>query len=343
MLWKRDLIKILAVLLLVCGCAEEIPPDKLADFGHGSPRPDCSYHIDLGREPYYRKPVVVSMDWSEPIKLSGSLNTPCPEDAVEISRDGKTLYFFWSPTVNATNEELLHITTGTYWAERVGDNLGEFTNPRLFDLQKGADGGSVDSRLSFTPEGDFVYFHSTRTDNLGHQQSPPIDDTMDIYVAPISNGEPEPALNLGEPVNSVYLDGEHALSPDGLRLFLTSTRPGGLGGADIWVSTQTNGIWSTPINLDLPINSASMDGQPGFAADDPNTMYFVSERDGPASIYRSTYDGKRWSEPEMVITGYVGEPSLIGDGSVMYFVHVFVDDKGIFGSDIWYVQQVRGE
>jgi len=343
MLWNRDLIKILIILLLVCGCAGESTQDILSAFGHGSPRPECRYHIDPDRDPYYREPLVVSPDWSEAVKLAEPLNSLCPEDAVEISPDGKTLYFFWSPTVNAPYEELLHITTGTYWAERVGDNLGEFTNPRFFDLQKGVEGGSVDGRLTFTPEADFVYFHSTRSSNTGYQQSPPIDDPMDIYVAPVIDGEPGPATNLGEPINSVYLDGEHTLSTDGSRLFLTSTRPGGLGGADIWVSAQTNGVWSAPINLGAPINSAAMDGQPAFAAHDADTMYFVSDRDGPSSIYRSTYDGQEWRDPELMITGYVGEPTLVADGSVMYFVHVLVDDQGVFGADIWYVQQVSRE
>ncbi len=34
-------------------------------------------------------------------------------------------------------------------------------------------------------------------------------------------------------------------------------------------------------------------------------------------------------------TGYVGEPSLVGDGSIMYFVHVMVNDEGVYGSNIW--------
>ncbi len=149
--------------------------------------------------------------------------------------------------------------------------------------------------------------------------------------------EPGAAVNLGEPVNSIYLDGEHALSPDGTQLFLTSDRPGGFSETDIWVSAKTSGVWSTPVNPGVPINTENWEGQPGFAANDPNTMYFVSDRDGPSSIYRSAYNGTNWSEPEMVITGYVGEPSLTENGNIMYFVHVLVDDDGVFGSNICYV------
>jgi Tol biopolymer transport system component len=283
---------------------------------------------------------VVSDDWSQPVMVAAPVTDACPNDAIQISRDGRTLYFFWSPTVNGSNAELLHEHTGTYKAERVGDDPGIFGEPTYFELQKGVEGGSVDGKPCFSPAGDRVYFHSTRADNLGYRATPPTDDYLDIYVAPISNGEPGPAVNLGAPVNSVYLDGEHDLHPDGERLFLASNRPGGSGGVDIWVSSRTGDQWTEPVNLGGTINSAHSDAQPAFAVDYPDTMYFVSDRDGPSSIYRSTLNGAQWSEPEMVLTGLVGEPSLVGDGSIMYFVHVLVNDQGVYGSNIWYVERL---
>jgi len=283
-------------------------------------------------------PQVVAAGWSTPVKLP-TLNTACPEDAIEISRDGSTLYFYWSPTVGASNDELLNGTTGTYRATRIGSDPGTFANPRFYELRRDAPGGACDGELSFTPSGDQVYFHSTRAANTGYQQQPPVDDYLDIYVATITGGRPDPAQNLGPVVNSPYPDGEHGLSPDGSKLYLTSGRPGGLGAGDIWVSTRTGSDWSMPVNLGAPINSSADELQPTFAADDPGTMYFVSNRDGPAAIYRSTLNGSSWSEPELVITGYVGEPSLVADGSILYFVHVLVDAAGVFGSDIWYVRR----
>ncbi len=328
-------LALLMATTLLFGC----PDEEDFKFGHGSPRPECMFSIDRDRPAYYDEPVVLAADWSAPVMLAPPLTDECPNDAVEISRDGRTIYFYWSPTVGGSNEELLHAHTGTYRAERIGSDPGLFGDPTYFELQKGIENNSVDGRTSFTPTEDFVYFHSTRAENLGYQADPPLNDYLDIYVAAVVDGEPGVATNLGEPVNSVYLDGEHALHPDGERLFLASDRPGGLGGVDIWLSTRDGEEWSDPVNLGAPINSEHSEAQPGFAADDPDTMYFVSNRDGPSSIYRSTFDGQRWSEPEMVVTGYVGEPSLVADGSLMYFVHVLVDDQDVFGSYIYYVER----
>lgn len=313
------------------------PPDS-ATFGHGSPRPECRQAAATGRSAYYAAPQVVADGWGTPVRLAEPLTDACPNDAIEISRDGRVLYFFWSPTVNGSHAELLHAHTGTYRAERVGADPGVFGAPTYFELQQGVEGASVDAAPSFSPDGSRVWFHSTRSQNLGYRLAEPVDDYLDIYVAEITDGVPGVAVNLGEPLNSIHLDGEHGLHPDGRRLFLTSTRPGGIGGADIWVSEQTDTGWDVPRNLGSPVNSAHWDGQPGFVADDPALMYFVSDRDGPMSIYRTRYDGATWSEPEMVMSGYVGEPAPVGDGSILYFVHVLVDGDGVYGSDIWYVE-----
>jgi len=325
-----------ALAFLVAGCAD-VGDDP--NFGNGSPRPECRTTQDPNRAPYAAEPTVVAPDFGTPVELPGPITDDCPNDAVEISRDGSTLYFFWSPVVKGTPDDLLAPESGTYTARRNGDDPGSFDEPTYFALQKGVEGQSVDGEVSFTPDGSQVYFQSTREGNTGLVAIEPTDDYLDIYVADVVDGVPGEARNLGEPVNSSYPDGEHALSPDGTRLFLTSSRPGGQGGTDIWVAEKTGDGWGEPVVLPAPINSDANELQPAFAADDPDTMYFVSDRTGAATIFRSTFADGEWGEPEVVITGYVGEPSLVADGSVMYFVQVLVDDKGIFGSNIWYVER----
>jgi hypothetical protein len=287
-------------------------------------------------------PVTVAPDWGPPVRLGPPINTPQPEDAIEISPDGRRLYFMRTTDVleKLTPQQLLSRPNGTYVAQRIG-GPGEFGPPRFYNLEKGV-ALSLSGETSHTADGKTVYFHSIRPTNLGYQQRPPKDDILDIYVAEVRDGEPGPGVNVGPPVNSVYPDGEHFITPDGKTLYFTSSRPGGLGGYDIYVSHQTEQGWSEPENLGPPINTPRNEGQPAFAFGDLDTMYWTSNRDPTigTAIYRSHRgpDG-RWSEPELVLKGIVGEPTLTADGRLLYFVHVLTDAQGVFDADIWYVER----
>lgn len=336
MKWLAFLI--LAILLSAGACL--LSCDNKSDNPEEiSPYPECgkgpSDRVDI------HTPTVEAADWGQPVRLGEPVNSPCPEDAIEISRDGMTLYFlFTKDHIDLmTPEEIISRPNGTYKANRIG-GPGDFDMPTYYDLGKGSD-GSLDGELSFTPDGNQVYFHSLRAANTGYQADPPVDDFLDIYVANIVHGEPSAGVNLGTPVNSVYGDGEQAIHPDGITLYFASHRPGGAGGADIWVSTKSGSTWSNPENLGSPINSYASDIQPAFTADG-DTMYFMSDRNFliGAAIYRSHRNEDGWSNPELVISGVAGEPSLTADGSLIYFVHVLMDADGSFDTDIWYVERV---
>jgi hypothetical protein len=318
---------LLFTLALVMGCKDGISPPL--------PEERCS-------KPPHRRvdahtPESVVPDWGQPVRLGSPINTPCPEDAIEISRDGQYLYFYGTKDLfeNLPANEIFSSVNGTYKATRTASPV-DFSEPIFYDLGKGID-QSLDGELSFTPDGQKVYFHSNRSTNTGYRQNPPVDDFLDIYVADIIGGEPGPGRNLGPPVNSIYPDGEHAIHPDGVSLYFASTRPSGTGEEDIWISIRNGSSWSNPANLGAPINSNRKDYQPTFTADG-NTMYFASERDLNVgiAIYRSQRNGDTWGRPELVIKGIVGEPSLTADGKSLYFVHVLTDANGIFDADIWY-------
>jgi hypothetical protein len=322
--------------ILACfSCAADKPPIPPIFV---LPHPECA------KSPHPRvdahTPETVVADWGAPVRLGSPINTPCPEDAIEISRDGRFLYFYFTKDLleNLPPSERFSPLNATYRAERTG-GPGDFGEATLFDLGQGTD-QSLDGELSFAPDGRLVYFHSLRAANLGYQQNPPVDDFLDVYEADIVDGEPGPGRNLGAPVNSIYPDGEHAIHPDGTTLYFSSTRAGGLGGTDIWSSTRQGANWTEPANLSAPINSAANDLQPAFTADG-GTVYFVSDRDPltGGAIYRSNRDGDSWSEPELVIKGIVGEPSITADGRYLYFVHVLTDAAGLFDADVWYCER----
>lgn len=289
-------------------------------------------------------PEVMVSDWEQPRRLGPPVNTPRPEDAIEISPDGKRLFFMYAKDLleNMSPKEMLSRPNGTYVATRIGGPT-DFSKPVFYDLGKGTS-QSLDGELSFSPDGTKVYFHSVRAKNTGYQQDPPKDDFLDIYVADIVDGVPTPARNLGPPVNSVYPDGEHAIHPDGVTLYFTSSRPGGLGKNDIWVSRQDGTSWSNPVNLGNPINSDKNDLQPAFTSDG-NTMYFSSDRNPRIgmAIYRSKRIGKSWTKPELVMKGIVGEASITADGKYFYFVHVLTDANVVFDADVWVSERKPSE
>ncbi len=334
---KISLTFFICLLLLLCtgGCKKNSPSQSNEEVVYPGCQKEGSSRQDT------RNPQSMVSDWSQPVRLNAPINTLCPEDAIEISADGQYLYFLFTSDIldSLTPAEILAPQNNTYCAARIG-GPGDFGAPVYYNLGKGT-GGSMDGEVSFTPDGTKVYFHSNRTANLGYNHEPFMNDFLDIYVADIVNGEPSAAINLGEPVNSIYPDGEHAIHPDGITLYFASKRPGGLGGADIWRSTLTDNLWSEPVNLGAPINSAAEDLQPTFTIDG-DTMYFTSTRGiSGAAIYRSVYNDGNWGTPEMVISGVVGEASLTADGQYLYFVHVLSDAEGNFDADIWYCYRNR--
>ena len=92
-------------------------------------------------------------------------------------------------------------------------------------------------------------------------------------------------VNLGAVVNSPYIEQHPAISKDGLSLYISSTRPGGYGGTDIWVSRRASidDPWRAPENLGPNINSAGNDVAPTFTPDG-HEMYFHSNGRGGCGL-----------------------------------------------------------
>ena len=132
-------------------------------------------------------------------------------------------------------------------------------------------------------------------------------------------------------LNTTFTDGCPILSPDGLRLYMASNRPGGLGGLDIWVAKRSTvaAAWGAPVVLPAPVNSSSDDFCPTPVKG--GGLFFVSARVvtgacGGADIYvtRLRYGG--WDDPSNLgcqVNSAAGEagPSLVvaGHTPVLYF------------------------
>src|SRR2546421_8826837 len=98
----------------------------------------------------------------------------------------------------------------------------------------------------------------------------PIEASAAIWPAPI---------NLGSAINATASDQGPAISPDGLSLYFTSNRTGGLGGFDMYVSQRASvdGLWGSPVNLGPALNTTSDEGNPAFSRDG-RLLFFQSKR-----------------------------------------------------------------
>jgi Tol biopolymer transport system component len=94
--------------------------------------------------------------------------------------------------------------------------------------------------------------------------------------------EPE---HLGPPNRDGSAEQGASVSRDGLTLYFTSTRPGGLGGFDIWVSQRAreDEAWGEPVNLGPAVNSPADDVGPALTSGG-DLLFFQSNRPGSRQI-----------------------------------------------------------
>jgi hypothetical protein len=201
---------------------------------------------------------------------------------------------------------------------------------------------SLDGCPFASPDGRSLYLASDRPGGLGG---------IDIWVARRTHrsdpwGTPR---NLGAPVNSAADD--FCPSPtSGRRLFFVSTRAGGCGQADIYLTRRSRRGWTPPHNLGCHLNSAAAEAGPVYLnRGRTRLLYFSSTRPGgfapeapgsppDADLYVSaaTRNG-RFSLPVPIVgvntAANDARPHLRADGLELVFDS---DRPGTLGGpDIW--------
>ncbi|WP_035559722.1 OmpA family protein [Hymenobacter sp. IS2118] len=124
----------------------------------------------------------------------------------------------------------------------------------------------------------------------------------DLYISRRTGNNWSAPANLGINVNSTEWDSQPSLSADGRTLYFTSTRRGGQGQEDIYVTTlQANGGWSPAQNLGTPVNTAGKDMAP-FIHASGTTLYYVTDGlvgMGGLDVFRCEQGADaKWSEPK---------------------------------------------
>ncbi len=118
-----------------------------------------------------------------------------------------------------------------------------------------------------------------------------------IYAISYKNGKWSNPVDLS--INSNDFTNMHpSVSKDGKTMYFVSNRPGGLGGTDIYSSTNVNGKWSEPVNLGAKINTAGNEQFPYMSSE--GYLYFASNGHaglGGLDVFMSEQIAGEWQFP----------------------------------------------
>ena len=169
--------------------------------------------------------------------------------------------------------------------------------------------------------------------------------------------------NFGEPINTMWDEGELSFADDGTMVYCSARKdlavaPG--DPKDLYIATfdQDTGSWSTPGNMGMPVNAAPAtnvdplrlgDDREPWITGDGSTIYFKSDRLATTSPRNANdlfithlVDGT-WTTPELIpspISTDAGNehcPAILQDGQTLCFASR--REGGYGGSDIWCSRQ----
>ena len=217
--------------------------------------------------------------WGVRQSLGASINTTFNEASPRLSLDEHILLFA-SDRPGGFGGYDLYLSRRHNRRDDLGwrlpANLGDGVNTAADELQAALFEDDATGIIT-------VYFTSNRPGGPGGD---------DIYASILQPDETlGPAVLVGE-LSTPANDSTPFIRRDGLEMFLTSDRPGTLGGLDLWVSTRatTADPWSAPVNLGPPVNTGAMDAGCALSFDGTE-LYFSSNRSGgfgSRDLYRTT-------------------------------------------------------
>ena len=205
---------------------------------------DCEFSIQALKNPVPFNPV----------NLGKGVNSNKEEYLPVVTADEEALIF--TRMINDNEDFYISKKQSNVWEHSV--YLSKNINTSMFN----------EGAQCISPDGMYLFFTGcNRPDGNGR---------CDIYVCKREGKDWSAPFNLGAPINTPSWESQPSISADGRTLYFVSTRPGGLGGYDIWkTELQNGGEWSDPVNVGPNVNTPYNEISP-FIHHDNNTLYFAS-------------------------------------------------------------------
>ncbi len=259
-----------------------------------------------------------------PVNVGSGINTTDDEYWPSITADGQTMMFTRQPNI-INNPGFTGVVQEDFYISYLKDNVWQ----KAFNAGAPLNTNQNEGAQSLSSDGSYMIFTAcNRPGGMGN---------CDLYFSAFSNKTWSEPSNLGPPVNTNRWESTPSLSADGRSLYFSSSRPGGFGGKDIWVSRlDDKNQWSEPVNLGGAINTEGDELSP-FIHFDGKTLYFASDGRvgmGGFDLYVTRLkDDSTWTEPKNLgypINTWNDEMGLIIDagGQKGYFSSIRDKSKG---------------
>jgi hypothetical protein len=250
------------------------PPDTIAPFAPGVIETDGDEYGLVsspdGQTVYFVRRIArdqreqimesrfVNGSWSAPVALAFSTGGFVDKEPY-LTRDGRRMFFASTrrvPGAATFNPEFdLWVTERTDRGWGAPQHLGTPLNsPAYENYPAVADNGTL-------------YFSSKREGGAGGN---------DLYRAAFVNGAYSTPENLGPAINTPASEADPYVAPDESYLIFSSTRPGGLGSGDLYITFRTAAGWTAPRNLGPRVNSSAYEYTPFIT---PNGKALILSRD----------------------------------------------------------------
>ena len=205
--------------------------------------------------------------WSTPVQLETGnvVNTEANEGNPAVNSKFNQMYF-----TRCSNDKGTLQGCKIMVSKRAGRNWGE---PKALDL--GGDSTTVFGNPSISPDELTLLFTSDLPNGKGGK---------DIWVSTRKTASDNfgRALNAGAVINTPG-DEMFPFMRNDTSLYFSSNGHPGMGGLDIFRSTFTNGEWSKPVNLQVPVNSAGDDFAMVFHPEEDKGFFSSNRKGGKGS------------------------------------------------------------
>ena len=189
------------------------------------------------------------------------------------------IYGYNDPFLSNDEQRLYCISSQTL------DGEGEKKDIDIWYIEKEDDGWSapINAGTTINTEGNEYYISFTKDGTMYFASDGHADDGKnpdhDIYYSKYIDGNFQKPVALGAAINTEAYEADVFIAPDESYIIFCSTRAGGYGRGDLYISFKNrDGAWTPAVNMGASINTSHYEYCP-FVSKDGKYLFYTSQQD----------------------------------------------------------------